>query len=191
MSTILDISMSLDGYVRGANPTPEEPLGEGGERLHEWAFGEDERKREYMSTAVSRLGAIIAGRTTYDDAIGGWGADGPTGPARCPLFVVTHEPPAEVPADGVYSFVTDGIESALEQARAVAGDRDVAIMGGANLGQQYLAAGLVDEIGIHLAPVLLGGGTLLFEHLDGQTQLEPIEVIDTPDATHLRYRIVR
>jgi dihydrofolate reductase len=188
----LDISISLDGYIRAANPTPEEPLGKGGERLHEWAFGADERNRELLEGAISALGATIAGRTTYDDSIKFWGADGPTGRARRPLFVVTHEPPAEVPEDGVYTFVTDGIHSALEQARAAAGDRAVAIMGGANIAQQYLAAGLVDEIAIHLVPVLFGGGTPLFERvLQEHVQLEPIEVVDTGTATHLRYRVLR
>lgn len=182
---ILDISMSLDGYIRASNPTPDEPLGKGGERLHEWAFGDDELVRE----ATAGLGALIAGRTTYDDSIKWWGADGPTGAARRPLIVVTHEPPAEVPENGVYTFVTDGIESALEQARSAAGGADVAVMGGANVAQQYLAAGLFDEIGIHLVPVLFGSGTPLFHGVD--VELEPIEVIDTRAATHLRYRVVR
>jgi dihydrofolate reductase len=107
----LDISVSLDGYIRASNPTPEEPLGKGGERLHEWAFGAHERNRELLNQAISGLGASIAGRTTYDDSIRFWGADGPTGAARRPLFVVTHEPPSEVPENGVYTFVTDGIHT--------------------------------------------------------------------------------
>jgi dihydrofolate reductase len=192
---ILDISMSLDGYVSAPNPTPDEPLGVGGERLHEWAFagasGEDERNREYFSAALSSLGAMVAGRTTYDDSIRWWGADGPSGSTRLPLIVVTHEPPSEVPENGVYTFVTDGIHSAVEQARAVAGEGDVAVMGGADLAQQCLAAGLVDEIGIHLVPVVFGGGTPLFGAGDGQVQLEPVQVLDTKTATHLRYRVVR
>jgi dihydrofolate reductase len=188
---ILDISMSLDGYVRASNPTPDQPLGRGGERLHEWAFGKDERDGELLNESVSALGALIGGRTTYDDSVRWWGADGPTGPARRPLFVVTHEPPSEVPPDGVYTFVTAGIESALDQARAVAGDADVAIMGGADVGQQYLNAGLVNEIGIHLVPVLFGSGTRLFEHLSEEhVQLEPIGVVETSAATHLRYRVL-
>ena len=189
---ILDISMSLDGYVRASNPTPDEPLGKGGERLHEWAFGEDERNAEFLEGAISSLGAMIAGRTTYDDSIRWWGADGPAGRARRRLFVVTHEPPSKVPDNSVYAFVTDGIHSALEQARAAAGDGNVAIMGGANVGQQYLAAGLVDEIGISLVPVLFGSGTRLFEHLGGEhIQLEPTQVVDTSTATHLRYGVLR
>lgn len=188
----LDISMSLDGYIRASNPSAEEPLGKGGEQLHEWAFGEDERNRDLLKGAISGLGASIAGRTTYDDSIEFWGADGPSGPARRPLFVVTHEPPSKVPEDSVYTFVTDGIHSALEQARTAAGDGDVAIMGGANVAQQYLAAGLVDEIAIHLVPVLFGAGTPLFQRVvQEHVQLEPIQVVNTSTATHLRYRVLR
>lgn len=191
---VFDISISLDGYITAAEQTPDEPLGKGGERLHQWAFdgisGEDERNREFFARAVSGLGATIAGRRTYDDSIRWWGADGPSGAARKPLVVVTHEAPAEVPADSVYTFVTDGIESALEQARAAAGDGDVVIMGGAEIGRQYLAARLLDEIQLHLVPVLFGGGTRLFERLsDAPLRLEPAEVVETPTATHLRYRV--
>src|ERR671915_1530677 len=137
---IFDISMSLDGFVTAANVRPEEPMGDEGQRLHEWAFGEDERNRELLAEAVSAIGAVIAGRRTYDLSIPWWGADGPTGPARVPVFVVTHAEPEEVPDGGVYTFVTDGIESALEKAREAAGDRDVAVMGGAEIGQQYIRA---------------------------------------------------
>ena len=137
---IFDISMSLDGFVTAANVRPEEPMGDEGQRLHEWAFGEDERNRELLAEAVNAIGAVIAGRRTYDLSIPWWGADGPTGPARVPVFVVTHAEPEEVPDGGVYTFVTDGIESALEKAREAAGDRDVAVMGGAEIGQQYIRA---------------------------------------------------
>lgn len=189
---IFDMSMSLDGYVRAADPTPDEPLGKGGERLHEWAFGRDERESAVLKEATAGLGALIGGRTTYDDSIRFWGPDGPTGPMRLPLFVVTHQPPADVPEGGVYTFVTDGIHSALEQARAAAVHRDVAIMGGADLGQQYLAAGLVDEIGIHLVPVLFGDGLPMFRRAgDGHVLLEPIGAVETSTATHLRYRVLR
>jgi dihydrofolate reductase len=188
---IFDISMSLDGFVTASNVRPEEPLGEGGQRLHEWAFGEDERNRELLTEAVDAVGAIIAGRGTYDLSVPWWGADGPTGPARVPVFVLTHAEPEDAPEGGVYTFVTDGIESALEQAKMAAGDKDVAVMGGAEMGQQYIGAGLVDEISIHLVPVLLGGGTRMFEHLGGEhIQLESAGVIETPEATHLRFRVV-
>ena len=189
---IFDMSMSLDGFVNGANVRPEEPMGDGGQRLHEWAFGEDERNRELLAGAVTSVGAVIAGRRTYDISVPWWGADGPTGPARVPVFVVTHAQPEEVPEGGVYTFVTDGIESALEKAKAAAGGKDVAVMGGADIGQQYIGAGLVDEISIHLVPVLFGGGTRMFEHLGGEhIQLETAGVIDTPAATHLGFRVVQ
>ena len=188
---IFDISISLDGFVTASNVRPEEPLGEGGQRLHEWAFGDDERNRELLTEAVDAVGAIIAGRGTYDLSIPWWGADGPTGPARVPVFVLTHAEPEDAPEGGVYTFVTDGIERALEEAKAAAGDQDVAVMGGAHIGQQYIAAGLVDEISIHLVPVLFGDGTRMFEHLGGEhIQLETAGVIETPEATHLRFRVV-
>ena len=188
---IFDISMSLDGFVTASNVRPEEPLGEGGQRLHEWAFGEDERNRELLTEAVDAVGAIIAGRGTYDLSVPWWGADGPTGPARVPVFVLTHAEPEDAPEGGVYTFVTDGIERALEQAKAAAGEKDVAVMGGAHIGQQYIAAGLVDEISIHLVPVLFGDGTRMFEHLGGEHfQLETAGVIEMPETTHLRFRVV-
>jgi dihydrofolate reductase len=188
---VFDISMSLDGFITASNRRPQEPMGDGGERLHDWAFGEDERNRELLAEAVNAIGAVIAGRRTYDLSIPWWGADGPTGPARVPVFVVTHAEPEEVPDGGVYTFVTDGIESALEKAREAAGDRDVAVMGGAEIGQQYIRAGLIDEISIHLVPVLLGSGTRMFENLGSEhIKLETAEVIETPAATHLRFRVV-
>src|SRR5215203_5034364 len=155
---IFDISMSLDGYMTATNVSAEEPLGDGGQRLHEWAFGEDEHNRELLAEAVDSVGAVIAGRRTYDLSVPWWGADGPSGPARVPVFVVTHAEPEDTREGGVYTFV-DGIESALEEAKAVAGDKDVAVMGGAEIGQQYIKAGLIDEISIHLVSVLLGSGT--------------------------------
>jgi dihydrofolate reductase len=188
---IFDMSVSLDGFMRAANVSREEPLGAGGEQLHEWAMG-DEENRELLRSSVAGLGAIIAGRRTYDDSIEGWGADGPTGPARRPIFVVTHDAPKESPENGVYTFVTGGIEQALQMAKATAGDKDIAIMGGADIGQQYLKAGLVDDIGIHLVPVLFGGGTRMLDHLGNEhIQLEIIDVIPTSTATHIRYRIIK
>lgn len=189
---IFDISMSLDGFVNAANVRPEEPLGDGGERLHEGAFGGDEcNRRELLAEPTKSLGAVIAGRRAYDLSVPWWGADGPSGPARVPVFVVTHAEPEDTREGGVYTFV-DGIESALEEAKAVAGDKDVAVMGGAEIGQQYIKAGLIDEISIHLVPVLLGSGTRMFEHLGGEhIQLDTAGVIETPLATHLRFRIVK
>jgi dihydrofolate reductase len=189
--TVFDISMSLDGFTTASNQTPEEPMGDGGHRLVEWAFGADETSRQLLERAVDGLGAVICGRRTYDHSLPWWGADGPSGLARRPVFVVTHDVPAENPPGGVYEYVTDGIESALEQARSVAGDKDVCVMGGADLGRQYLAAGLLDEVSIHLVPVLLGSGTRMFEDLHkGHLHLQVADTIATPAATHLRYRIV-
>jgi dihydrofolate reductase len=190
---VFDISMSVDGFITAANRTREEPLGEGGEEvLHAWAFGQDPVNREYMESIQTQLGAVITGRVNYDDSLPWWGSDGPTGPARRPVFVVTHNVPETSPEGGVYTFVTGGIAAALDQARAAAGTQDVTVMGGANLGQQYLAEGLVDEISLHIVPVLFGAGTRMFDHLGEQhIKLEPISVLNTPTAIHARYRIVK
>jgi len=139
------------------------------------------------------LSARCSGRRTYDNSITWWGADGPTGDARIPLFVVSHSTPGDVPADGVYTFVGD-IRAAMDAARAAAGDADIGIMGGADIARQYLRAGLVDEISIHLMPVLFGSGTPLFgegEWLDEHVPLERTECIVTDTATHLRFRVVK
>lgn len=188
MSTVVfDISMSLDGFVTAAPQTAEEPLGPGGMDLHAWTAD-----REYLDRAVADLGAVIAGRTTYDHSIPSWQADGPSGPARRPVFVVTHTAPdpGTVPDGGVYTFVTDGIGAALEQARAAAEGRTVTVMGGADLGRQYLAAGLLDEISLHVAPRIFGSGTPLFDGLDlGHVELELVDCAHAPEAVHLRYRV--
>jgi dihydrofolate reductase len=135
---IFDISMSLDGFVTASNVRPEEPMGDGGQRLHEWAFSDDVRNRELLAEAVNVVGAVIAGRRTYDLSVPWWEADGPAGPARVPVFVVTPAEPEDAPEVGVYTFVSGGIESALKQAKAAAGEKDVAVMGGAEIGQQYI-----------------------------------------------------
>ena len=189
---IFDISMSVDGFITASNVRPEEPMGDGGQQLHEWASGDaDARSREILQNTVATEGAGICGRRTYDTSIPWWGADGPTGAARVPLFVVSHNEPDEVPAGGVYTFV-ESIESAFDQAKAVAGDKDVSVMGGASIGQQFIRAGLVDEIVIHLVPVVFGSGTRMFENTgDEHIQLETIEVIEAPTATHLRLRVIK
>ncbi|MEU5876379.1 dihydrofolate reductase family protein [Spirillospora sp. NPDC047279] len=188
---IFDMSMSLDGYVRASGPTPDEPLGKGGELLHEWAMAGPAAGGALPAAAAPQWGAYITGRRNYDDSLRWWGADGPTGPARLPLFVVTHQAPATSPENGVYTFVTDGVESALRQAREAAGDGDVAVMGGPDIGGQLVRAGLVDHIGVHVVPVLFGGGLRFFEHIgDEHIRLEVVGVTDTPQATHLMYRIV-
>lgn len=186
-NVIFDTSMSLDGFMTAADRTPEVPLGPGGEVLTQWAM-DDPAGVELLGRWVEQLGASIAGRVTYDTSLPWWGPDGPSGAARRPLFVVTHQAPEATVEGGVYSFVTDGIESALGQARAAAGDRNVVVMGGADLGQQYLRAGLIDEIQIHLAPVVFGAGTRMFENI-GWLDLEPLETVRTERATHLRFRL--
>ncbi len=190
---VFDISMSMDGFITGANRTREEPLGDGGEHLHDWAFNsKDEYNRNLISQSVSTTGAVICGRRTYDDSMPWWGTNGPTGDARLPVFVVTHTLPKEVPEGSVYTFVTDGIEIALQKAKQAADEKNVSVMGGADLGQQYIKAGLLDELSIHLVPVLFGSGTQMFANL-GEThlQLEPVQTIQTPEAVHLRLRVIK
>jgi dihydrofolate reductase len=192
-NVIFDISMSLDGFITGANPRPEAGwggLGEGGERLHDWGFNSpDPRNREVMEWYTT-VGATIFGRTGYDHSILNWGADGPTGAARIPTVIVSHSLPRDIPVGGVYTFV-DSVEAAFETAKELAGDKDVAIMG-ANVAQQFLTRGLIDEVSIHLVPVLFGSGTRLFEGLDSEhISLEILEVIQTVEAIHMRFRVVK
>ena len=190
--TNFDISMSLDGYITAAGQTAEAPLGQGGERLHEWAFGGDERDRAVLEDGVAGTGAVITGRRNYEHSLPWWGPGGPTGEAALPVIVVSHSVPSDAPEGGVYEFVTDGIEAALDRAREAAGAKDVTVMGGADTGQQYLRAGLIDRVSIHLVPVIFGGGTRMFDNLgDDQPRLECTGSIQTDRATHLRYRVVR
>ena len=191
---IFDISMSLDGFIAGAKARPEAGwagLGEGGERLHDWGFNSaDPRNREIEEALLVTTGAVIVGRTTYNLSIPNWGADGPTSAARVPTVVVSHNVPQDIPDGGVYTFV-DSVEAALETAKKAAGDKDVVIQGG-NIAQQFITLGLVDEIFIHLVPVLFGSGTRLIEELGGEhVQLETTEVIETKEAIHLRFRVVK
>lgn len=188
---VFDISMSLDGFVTASDRSAEEPMGAGGERLHEWVMdSEDSRNRKLLEEAGKKLGAVITGRVTYEDSLPWWGANGPTGPARIPVFVLTHQVLENVPENGVYTYV-NGIENALEQAKKAANGKVVSVMGGADTAQQFIAKGLVDEISIHLVPVLFGGGIRLFDKLgDEHIQLEPVTIMDTSKATHLQYRVL-
>jgi len=186
---IYNMSMSLDGYVRAANPTAAEPLGPGGERVHEWYFGADPKNRDFASRMINSIGAVVCGRTTYETSQ--WGTDGPTGPRRLPTFVVTHKAPDSSPRDGVYTFVTDGVADAVRAARKTAGDKDVSVMGGPDVGTQALAAGVVDEVIVSIVPVLFGDGLSMFATLPAQVQLEKTSVIETADATHIVYRVVK
>jgi len=193
------ITISLDGYVTGPDDRLGAGLGEGGERLHYWVFGgpwtygEGPRGKpapvdqEYLDAEFGAGGAWIVGRTMYD-VVGGWGADPGFG---VPVFVVTHRPDETVvKGDTSFEFVTGGIVDALERARAAAGDKNVILMGGADLMRQYLAAGLVDELTLTIAPVLLGGGKRLFDGIDRlDIAFERTAVIESPFATHLRYTV--
>ena len=209
-----DISVSLDGFIAGPNQTLEEPLGHGGERLHQWALGlESWRRRhgldggttnadsEVVEESLRATGAVLMGRRMFSGGEGSWDEDpnadgwwGEDPPFRVPVFVLTHHAREKVTKQGgtSFNFVTDGIEAALEQAQAAAGDKDVAIAGGASLIQQYLKAGLLDEFQIHLVPVLLGDGVRLFDQLDSeQVGLEATRVIESPGITHLKFRVVQ
>lgn len=190
---IYDISMSLDGFIAGANARPEAGwggLGDGGERLHDWGFNSADPRNRKVVESWAATGAIIVGRTTYNNSILNWGADGPMGAARLPTIIVSHSVPQDLPDGGVYTFV-DSVEAALETAKKLAGDKDIGIAGG-NIAQQFIALGLVDEIFIHLVPVLFGAGTRLIEDLRGKhVQLETTEVIETKEAIHLRFRVIK
>lgn len=185
------MSMSLDGFIAAPNDSPEHPLGEGGQRLQEWLSKVDADYAKVFNEAVKTCGAIIMGRRTYDfSATGGWWGDaGPLG--QVPCFVLSHDVPEHVHAPAVFSFVTGGIESALALAKATAGHKFVGLMG-ANVQQQYLNAGLVDEIHINLIPMLFGQGTRLFEHLGGKPiELEQMRVMASPGVTHLGFRVIK
>jgi dihydrofolate reductase len=185
-SVIYDKSMSLDGFIAGVNMRVEAGLGDDGQRLHDWAF-EDEEGKELIAREVGRLGAVICGRTTYE--MSQWGTDGPTGAARVPVVVLSHSVPDDVPEGGVYTFV-DERATALATAREIAGDKNISVMGAAT-GGQFLREGLIDEISVHLVPVLFGAGLPMFEHVVEQhTTLELVDISQSPHAVHLRYRVV-
>ena len=187
---IFDISMSLDGFITGANPRPEAGLGEGGERLHDWGFNSPNPRNRQALEWYTTVGANIFGRTGYDHSILNWGADGPTGAARIPTVIVSHSAPQSVPEGGVYTFV-NGVDAAFETAKNLAGDKEIYITG-ADVAQQFLKRGLIDEVSIHLVPVLFGSGTRLFEGLDNEhLSLEILEVIQIAEAIHMRFRVVK
>ena len=185
-AVVIDKSMSLDGYIAAPNDTPENGLGEDGMRLHNWMFDDPTVFDQVFGDLRNNTGAVVMGRRSYDNSVLAWGNSGPLGDVPC--FVVTHRPLTG--AAPMFTAVTDGIESALAKARATAGDKQIGIMG-ANLSQQYLAAGLVDEIRIHLVNVLLGGGRRLFETLPERVELQQTSLTDTAGLTHIEYRVVR
>jgi dihydrofolate reductase len=208
-----DISMSLDGFIAGPNATVEQPLGREGERLHEWATGlaswreshglpggEVNADSELLAESQRNVGAVLMGRGMFGGGEGPWGDDpwegwwGDEPPFRGPVFVLTHHAREPLVKEGgtTFTFVTEGVETAVQQARAAAGGQDVLVAGGAKVAQQLLAAGLVDELQIHIAPVLLGGGVRLFEGLGpDRVQLEVIGAIHSPAVTHVKYRVVK
>jgi dihydrofolate reductase len=204
------ISMSLDGFVAGPNQSLENPIGEGGMRLHVWAFptegwraqhgeagGEASVDSEVAAKWSDGVGAFVMGRKMFGGGDGPWdrswrGWWGEDPPYHAPVYVLTHQErePLEMEGGTTFHFVTDGIESALASAREAAGDRDVAIAGGSSTVQQYLAAGHLDELHIHLVPIVLGAGERLLDGV-GDPRLEPVEVVPSPVVTHIRYRVVR
>ena len=185
-NVVIDMSMSLDGYIAAPNDTPEQGLGEDGMRLHNWMFDDPSVFQKVFGDVTEKTGAVIMGRRSYDNSIEAWGGKGPIEGVRC--FVITHRPIDG--ADPIFTVVPDGIESALAQAREAAGDKEIGLMG-ANVDQQYLAAGLVDQIRIHLVDVLLGGGRRLFDTLPSRVELEQTEVSQTGGVTNLVYRVPR
>ncbi|MBB5076489.1 dihydrofolate reductase family protein [Nonomuraea endophytica] len=194
---ICDMSMSLDGYVAGPHQSMDNPFGEGvGDRLHQWMFEEAEQHARVIE-GITAAGAFIMGRNMFGPGRGAWDLDwkgwwGDEPPYHAPVFVLTHHPrePLTMKGGTSYTFVTDGIESALAQARAAAGDRDVAVAGGAETVNRYLAAGLIDELRLHVAPLTLGRGERLL-HGVGERALEPVGAPwGTGLVTHLAYRVV-
>jgi dihydrofolate reductase len=193
-----DISVSLDGYVTGPQPDPEHGLGLGGEGLHRWALDGGAVDRQVLDATVDRTGAVLMGRRTFDvvDGPHGWSGDQGYGAERDqsaapPAFVVTRRPPATVRLADRFTFVVDGAASAVAKARSVAEDRDVVVMGGGELVRRCLDAGLLDELHLHLSPVLLGGGTPLFTPGGPAPRtLQQYHVRVSALATHLSYRVV-
>jgi dihydrofolate reductase len=197
------LTMSLDGFIAGPNDGPEHPLGEGGMRLFDWyssgdteyvvpsgemTFEVSEQSAGMLREAFGAIGAVVTGRRTFD-ITNGWGG---RHPLDVPMFVVTHNIPDGWDYEGSpFTFVTDGVESAVEQARAAAGEKNVAV-GAASIVQQCLRAGLLDEVHVDLVPVLLGDGVRLFDDLGTeQIELERTRVIEAPDVTHMTFRVVK
>jgi dihydrofolate reductase len=206
------LAVSLDGYVAGPDQSEENPLGVGGMELHQWVFKLEAWRRQQgleggevnASTAVVQevqagVGATVMGRNMFGGGPGPWRQDPPwrgwwgeDPPFHTPVFVLTHHPrePLEMEGGTTFIFVTDGTQAALEQAKQVAGGRDVLLGGGANVVQQYLAAGLVDEFWLHLVPVLLGDGERLLDNV-GNLKVQQVRAIEAPGVTHIKYRVVK
>ncbi len=191
-SSVLYMSMSLDGYISGPNDGPDNPGGDDFDRLHEWIvgpdgeFGRPSGPGGELWDEWNETGAVLVGRRTVEQ-VDHWGGDH----HGVPIFVPSHRPPGPTVANyPLVTYVLDGIESAMAQAKAAAGDRNVMVHG-AYTAQRALEAGVLDELQIHQIPVLFGGGVRLFEELPSRVELEIVRVIDTPEATHIRYRVRR
>jgi len=194
MTTVhFDVSMSLDGFITGPGEGVGNPLGDDAGRLHDWMFAaRTDADAEVLDELYARTGAILMGRRMFDVGVEPWGDPPPF--HGLPGFVLTHQAREPLPRQGgtTYTFVTGGIEAGLEQAKAAAGEKDVGIWGGAKVMRQYLKAGLLDEMQLHLIPVFLGDGVRLFDDLGPKrAELERTRTIQTPSATHLRFRIVK
>ncbi len=191
---VADISMSLDGFVTGPKPDLENGLGEGGQPLHDWAVrSDDDVDAEVLRDATEATGAVVMGRRLFDvvDGPGGWSDDMGYGAglaATPPFFVVTHSVPDHVRLGLDFTFVTDGVSAAIGRARAVAGGKDVFVMGGGDVVRQCVIGGLADELRIHLAPIVLGDGTRLFSGGE-RCRLVQQTVRVSASATHLTYRV--
>ena len=203
------ISVSADGYVAGPNQSLENPLGEGGENLHDWVIaleawrtrhgregGEVNASTKIVEESTANVGAQIMGRGMFGGGPGPWGEDpwrgwwGDDPPFHVPVFVLTHHEREPLTlSDTTFTFVTAGVEAALEQARAVAFGKDVMVAGGADAINQYLAAGLVDELDLHVVPLVLGGGARLFDGVGPDLRLELVRAIEAPGVTHVKYRV--
>jgi dihydrofolate reductase len=191
-----DLAMSLDGYVAGPNQSMDDPFGEGaGEVLHKWMFDEPDENAAELA-AMDAPSAYVMGRNMFGPGRGAWDEDwkgwwGDDPPYHAPVFVLTHHArrPETMQGGTTFTFVTDGIDSALAQAREVAGDGDIAIAGGAETTREYLSAGLIDELRLHLVPVLLGKGERLLDGVEGDISLEPLESTGNHLVTHLSFRV--
>ncbi len=189
---VMDMSMSLDGFIAATNDNPDQPLGEDGQRLHEWYFKDNAQAyNKEMEEDLASVGAVIIGRRTYENNHAWGGNEGPLGSVPCIVLAhADHVPPKEA-IGPVFTFVSDGIESALAKAKELAGDKDIALMG-ANVQQQFLVAGLLDEIHVDVVPVLLCEGVRLFDHLGSKhISLEQTKVGEGDQVAHLTYRLVK
>jgi dihydrofolate reductase len=207
--TTCQISISLDGFVAGPNQSADHPIGEGGMRLHQWAFatrgwraqqglegGESNDDSGVIDDVFRGVGAYIMGRKMFgggdgpwDETWTGWWGEDP--PFHAPVFVLTHHPrePLLMKGGTTFTFITEGLDSALEQARSAAGGKRIAIAGGASVVRQFLAAGMLDELYLHVVPVVLGAGERLLENV-GDPTLEPVTVVASPAVTHIKYRVI-